>query len=167
MDSEPNQGGRPTDYQQHYNEQAYKLCLLGATDKDLSDFFEVCEATINNWKISHPKFLESVHAGKKMADIEVAHSLYKTTSDRTVIEQQAFKTKNVFWEDGKRVEKEEIQIVEVEKIIPADFRGQQFWLNNRNPERWRTKQEVDHTTMGEKMNIISLGSGVNPNEPTK
>lgn len=27
---------------------------------------------------------------------------------------------------------------------------------------WSDKQEVDHTTKGESMNVISLGSGVNP-----
>jgi hypothetical protein len=31
--------GRPTKYKEEYNEQAYKLCLLGATDKELADFF--------------------------------------------------------------------------------------------------------------------------------
>ncbi len=36
-------------YQEDYAEQAYKLCLLGATDNTLADFFEVSEQTINNW----------------------------------------------------------------------------------------------------------------------
>jgi len=157
--------GAPSKYNDKYAEQAYKLCLLGATDKDLADFFECCEATINNWKIANPNFLESIHAGKKVADMEVAHSLYKTTQDRVVIEQTPFKTKNVFYnEEGKRIEVEKIEIVETEKVIPADFRGQQFWLNNRNPERWRTKQEVDHTTGGHEMSIISLGTGIDPSK---
>jgi hypothetical protein len=30
--------GRPTKYRVDYNEQGYKLCLLGATDNDLADF---------------------------------------------------------------------------------------------------------------------------------
>jgi len=133
--------GRPTDYKEEYNEQAYKLCLLGATDEDMAGFFNVCEATINNWKNEYPEFLESIYAGKKAADIEVAHSLYKGTQDRVVIEQQAFKVKVGQYE-------EDIKVVDVQKVIPADFRNQQFWLKNRNPDRWRDKQEVDHTTNG-------------------
>lgn len=29
---------------------------------------------------------------------------------------------------------------------------------------WSDKQEIDHTTQGDKMNIISLGSGIKPQE---
>ena len=46
---EQNKQGRPTKYEEEYNEQAYKLCLLGATDKEIGDFFNVDERTINNW----------------------------------------------------------------------------------------------------------------------
>lgn len=158
--------GRPNKYEEIFNEQAYKLCLLGATDKDLADFFLVCEATINNWKNEFPEFLESIVKGKKKADMEVANSLYQTTQDRIVIEQQAFKCKSVTWEDGKRVEKEKVELVDVEKVIPADFRSQSFWLKNRKSDTWRDKQEIDHTTGGEKINIISLGTGIKPNEST-
>jgi hypothetical protein len=42
--------GRPTKYQPEFAEQAYKLCLLGATDPEMADFFEVCVATVQNWK---------------------------------------------------------------------------------------------------------------------
>ena len=137
-------GGRPTLYKPEYNEQAFKLCLLGATDKEIADFFEVDERTINNWKKDHPEFFQSVRAGKKVSDMEVATSLFQTTQDRVVKEQQAFKTKNVFYNDeGKRIEEERIKIVEVDKVIPADFRSQQFWLKNRKSDAWRDKQELD------------------------
>lgn len=38
-------GGRPTRYKAEYAQQAYKLCLLGATDKELADFFHVSGQT--------------------------------------------------------------------------------------------------------------------------
>ena len=56
--------GRPTNYKKEYDEQAYKLCLLGATDKEMADFFNVKEQTINNWKKNHPSFFESIKRGK-------------------------------------------------------------------------------------------------------
>ena len=74
-------GGQPTSYQSEYNEQARKLCLLGYTDKQLADFFGVCEATINNWKLAHPQFLESIKAGKETADCNVVQSLYHKALD--------------------------------------------------------------------------------------
>lgn len=137
--------GAPTKYKEEYNEQVYKLCLLGAKDTEIADFFEVCEATINNWKIDFPQFLESIRNGKTKADLEVANSLYKTTSDRIIKKQVPIKTKNIYWKDGKKVEEEEIQIVEVEETIPADFRSQSFWLRNRKSDAWREKSEVDST----------------------
>lgn len=144
--AEGNEGGRPTLYKEEYNEQAYKLCLLGATDKELADFFDVTETTINNWKNEYEVFFESIRNGKKIADMDVAHSLYQTTQDRTVIEQQAFKCKEVYYNDeGKRIESEKIEIVDVEKVIPADFRSQQFWLKNRKADSWRDKTEVENT----------------------
>ncbi|MCV5625819.1 hypothetical protein OFN31_29725, partial [Escherichia coli] len=47
-------------YQEAYAEQARKLCLLGYTDAELADFFEVSESTINKWKLDYPKFSESI-----------------------------------------------------------------------------------------------------------
>lgn len=58
--------GAPTKYDEVFNEQVYKLCLLGAIDKEIAEFFNVCEATINNWKIEYPEFLESIKKGNKL-----------------------------------------------------------------------------------------------------
>jgi len=161
-DTTVNLGGAPTLYKEVYGAQAFKLCLLGATDKDLADFFEVSEATINNWKLAQPEFLESIREGKKSADMEVVASLYKSTQDRIVVKQMPFKTKVVEWIDGKRCERESIEIVEVEDIVAADFRAQQFWLKNRTTN-WKDKQDIDHTTAGQPI-IVSLGSGVKPTD---
>ncbi|HFK5582146.1 TPA: terminase [Elizabethkingia anophelis] len=125
--------GAPTKYLEVYNDQVYKLCLLGATDKEISDFFNVCEATINNWKNEHPSFLESIKAGKQIADYNVANRLY----------QRAL---------GFEHDSEEIKIVEgsiervpIKKIYPPDPTSAIFWLKNRQPAKWRDKQEVEQS----------------------
>lgn len=82
--------GRPTDYKEEYEQQAYKLCLLGYTDKELADFFGVCEATINNWKHDHPGFLESLKEGKAQSDVEVEQSLRDKALDGDT-------TAQIFW----------------------------------------------------------------------
>jgi hypothetical protein len=132
--------GRPTLYKSEYNQQAHKLCLLGATDQEIADFFEVNVDTINEWKKKYPEFSVSISEGKKIADMEIAHNLYLGAKDRVVVEQQAFKVKTVKWNaKGQKLESEEIKIIELEKVIPADFRNQSFWLRNRKPETWREK----------------------------
>lgn len=133
-----NKEGRPTLFQEEYCEQVEKLCKLGATDAEIAEFFGVCEATVNNWKSNYPKFLESIRLGKKVADMKVANALFDGALDRVVIEKQAIKVKTGQY-------KEKVEIIEVEKIIPGDFRNQQFWLKNRKSDVWRDKQEMDHS----------------------
>jgi hypothetical protein len=48
--------GRPSKYRDEFPEQAFKLCLLGATDVQLAAFFDVDVATIDRWKGSTRSF---------------------------------------------------------------------------------------------------------------
>lgn len=135
--------GRPTEYKDSYDEQAFKLCLLGATDKEIADFFEVSETTVNNWKLQHPSFLESLKNGKTIADAEIANSLYNRAKGVIVKHQQAFKMKETFYEEGKKSsESETIEIVDLEQELPPDTTAAIFWLKNRAKATWREKQEA-------------------------
>ncbi len=142
--------GRPTDYKPEYNEQAYKLCLLGATDKELADFFEVTEQTINNWKKDHDGFFESLKSAKVIADAEVADSLNQRARGYRYIEQQAIKVKEVTYENGRRLrEIEHVEVVPTERVAPPDTTAAIFWLKNRSQRNWRDR--VDVTSDGEKI----------------
>ena len=122
---------RPSKYKEEYAEQAYKLCLLGATDKDMADFFGVEESTINNWKKTKDGFLESLKSGKIMADAEVANSLYNRAKGYDHVN-----TKEVM-KDGEPITLEE------HKHIPADPTSIIYWLKNRQPDKWRDKREYN------------------------
>ena len=67
--------GRPTAYREEYAEQARKLCLLGATNAELADFFDVTTQTINNWATRHKPFFDARKEGKDAADARVEQSL--------------------------------------------------------------------------------------------
>src|SRR5256885_1100429 len=69
--------GRPTLYREEYIEQVLKLCRLGATDRELSDFFDIAESTLNLWKLEHPEFSDALKEGKAKADAEVADKLFR------------------------------------------------------------------------------------------
>lgn len=144
----PHAGGRPSLYQPAYAEQAFKLCLLmGATDKDLADFFEVCEATINNWKLDFPEFATQLRAGKTQADMHIASKLFNRAEGARWTEEVAHKVKTEHFDDlGKKLRTEEhIETVEITKGAPPDTTAAIFWLKNRDPKRWRDKQELQHT----------------------
>lgn len=132
--------GRPTNYRKEYNEQAYKLCLLGATDKELGDFFNVCEETINKWKRTHKEFSVSIKSGKEIADATVASKLFHRAT--------GYEHEDV---DIKMFEGQIIQ-TQLVKHYPPDTAAGIFWLKNRQPKRWRDKQDVDVTTKGESIN---------------
>jgi len=121
-------GGAPSKYRPEMAEQAAKLCRLGATDKDLADFFEVSELTINRWKKAHPEFCKSLKSGKILADAEVADRLYRRALG--------------YSHDAVKLFNYEGQIVQGEYVqhYPPDTTACIFWLKNRRPDQWRDKQ---------------------------
>lgn len=126
--------GRPTLYKSEYDEQAFKLCLLGATDADLADFFDVNEDTINEWKKVHPTFSESLKKGKLVADANVANRLYQRALGYEHEEDEIFNYR------GKPV------VVPTVKHYPPDATSAIFWLKNRQKDKWRDKH--DHELSG-------------------
>jgi hypothetical protein len=117
--------GQPTKYRKEYNKQAYKLCLLGATDVEMADFFEVEEKTINNWKQKHPKFLQSLKEGKLQADAEVADKLFQRAKGYEHPEDK------VFCNNG------EITTYRVTKHYPPEVGAIALWLKNRRHIHWK------------------------------
>lgn len=121
--------GRPSRYKEEYNEQARKLCRLGATDKELAEFFGVAVSTVNLWKQKYPEFSESLKEGKQLADAEVAEKLYQRATGYS------------HPEDDIRVVSGEIVITPTIKHYPPDTTAAIFWLKNRRPDLWRDKPD--------------------------
>lgn len=127
--------GRPTAYRVEYVEQARKLCLLGATDVQLADFFGVTDTTIVNWRNKHPEFREAVREGKLEADAKVAESLYRRACGYS---HDAVK----IVADAKTGTEHVVPYVE---HYPPDTTACIYWLKNRAPEHWRDKHHVEHS----------------------
>ena len=87
--------GRPTAYKKEYNEQVIGLCRLGATDKDLANFFGVAESTVHKWKKDFSEFSESIKEGKEQSDLNVANSLYQKALNGDT-------TAMIFWLKNRR-----------------------------------------------------------------
>lgn len=145
--SEPKRGvGRPSSYRDEYADQGYKLCLLGSTDVEMADFFGVSEQTLNAWKKAHPVFLESITRGKAGADGNVAEKLYQRALGYS---HAAVK---IFMPAGAQ----EPVYADYTEHYPPDTQAASLWLRNRQPKKWRDKQEVEHS--GELIvNRVSFG----------
>ena len=139
--------GRPTDYRDEFAVQAGKLCCLGATDKDIADFFGVDERTINRWKDQHADFCQSLKRGKMSADAEVADCLFRRA---TGYKQEAIKI----------MQHKGIPVIQAyQETYPPDVTACIFWLKNRRPDLWRDKVEVKNEHSGK-----IEGSGFTPEE---
>ena len=123
--------GRPTDYKEEYDEQAFKLCLLGATDEQMGDFFGVSKQTINTWKHKHPTFLDSIKRGKIDADANVAMALYHRALG--------------YSHPDVHITSYEGEITETDLIkhYPPDTAAAFIWLKNR--AGWKDRQDIEHS----------------------
>jgi hypothetical protein len=144
--------GRKPKYKPEYAEQAYRLCLMGLIDKELADFFEVKEQTINNWKKDYPEFFESLKKGKLVADGKVSESLYHRSL--------GYKHKDLYITQYQgQVIKEEIM-----KHYPPDTTACIFWLKNRQPGVWSDKQTTVHEIPKNSSFEIKFRNGDSVNE---
>jgi len=137
--------GRPSKYKTEYAQKAYKLCLLGATDKDMADFFEVAEDTIYEWKKVHQEFSETLKRGKLEADAVIAQKLYHRA--------KGYEHKELI---TATFQGQITDMREVTKHYPPDTTAAIFWLKNRQPRQWRDRQEIDLGNKDDKPFVIKL-----------
>lgn len=128
--------GRPTKFKPEYVEQARKLANLGATDREVAEFFEVAESTVHLWKHEHPEFSESLKVGKEAADDRVEQSLYRRALGYS---HDAVKMHVV---DGA------VSLTPYVEHYPPDTTAAIFWLKNRRKAEWRDKTETDVNLTG-------------------
>lgn len=118
--------GRASKYFPEFPEQARNLCLLGATDAELAQYFGVAESTLNLWKKEHPEFSESMRAGKLGADGQVAGAMFKRAVGFTYLDNHVSVTNELG-----------AVVTPVEKVVHPDVQAGKFWLKNRRKDDWR------------------------------
>ena len=137
--------GRPEAYRKEYAVQARKLCLLGYIDRELAEFFNISEKTLNAWKERHPIFLQSIKEGKALPDADVAACLLHRAMG------YSHKAVKIMQADGESYEHEYVE------HYPPDTAAGIFWLKNRQPEKWRDTARLEHTGKdGEEMTIKTI-----------
>ncbi|WP_268914097.1 helix-turn-helix domain-containing protein [Lentilactobacillus sp. SPB1-3] len=106
----------------------------GLTDEQIAQNMGISSATLYVWENKYPEILESLKKGKEVTDYAVESALLRRALGYKTVEV----TKSISEETG------ELEIFkEVEKEVPPDTTAQIFWLKNRQPEKWRDKQDID------------------------
>lgn len=127
----PAKRGRPSSLKPETIEQARKLAELGATDREMADFFKVDERTLYRWKLDDPEFCQALKLGKEAADDRVEKSLYHRALGYS---HPAVK---IFNDEGEPL------IVDYIEHYPPDTTAAIFWLKNRRRTEWRDSQPGD------------------------
>jgi hypothetical protein len=108
-----------TKYTVDIAEKAYKLSLLGMTDKEMIEFFGIAEQTWYNWQNRFPSLREAIQKGKIEADSNVAYANYKRAIGYEYEEEVA------------HVIDEKVVKTKLQKHMAPNPTAFIFWLKNR------------------------------------
>lgn len=115
----------------------------GLTDEQIAENMGIRRPTLYDWKKKHPDISDTLKKGKEVVDLQVENALLKRAL--------GYKYDEVTKELGTTVDEEKgfikamVETKRVTKEVQGDVTAQIFWLKNRRPDRWRDKQDIEHT----------------------
>lgn len=122
--------GPPEAYKDWMPRTVRKLCMLGCTDKQISEVLEIGARTLARYKQEIPEMRQAMAEGRALADAEVASSLYHRAIGYSHPEEKIFNNQG------------EILRAQTTKHYPPDTGAASLWLRNRQPENWRDSKEI-------------------------
>lgn len=143
--------GRPTKFSKTIQPHIQKMATRGFTDAEMAQILGVTEHTFCNWKLKYKSFFQSLSDWKLRADSEIERSLYERAHG------YSHPDSTPKWIDGHPgadgyVEGHWEYSSQI-KHYPPDATSMIFWLKNRQPARWRDKQELE---VGLSSNLMDL-----------
>jgi hypothetical protein len=144
--------GRTGYWEPKFTKQAYKLALLGATDKQMADFFGVATSVFEYWKQQKDELTASIKRGRLEADAKVAHALYKRAlgykhADVHIMSNRVQEFDQVTGKVTKEYTKP--LIVPITKYYPPDTVACIKWLSLRQKEQWAEISKLQVTYEGD------------------
>lgn len=128
--------GKPSKYDTHVGSKLVMIsewAIKGLTDKDICTNLRIAVSTFCSYKLKYPELVEALKGNKDEADLVVENSMYKNAV--------GFEYEEVTEElvDGK------MQVTRrVTKLSAPNTTAGIYWLNNRQPKKFRTKQEIEN-----------------------
>lgn len=112
----------------------------GLTDEQISSNAGIATATLYDWKKRFPEISEALKKGKEVVDVQVENALLKRALGYSYDEVTQELCENA------KTGKVELKVTKkVTKEVSPDTTAQIFWLKNRRPDRWRDKQDIEHS----------------------
>ena len=144
----------------------------GLTDEQIAQNIGITPSTLYEWKNKYSEISESLKRGKEVVDYQVENALLKRALGYEFEEQTYIAVEMNQEEYDLRVDIElatwhknnpnatqdeldrfimsiprtkEILEKKVVKQVAPDTTAQIFWLKNRRPDKWRDKQDIQHS----------------------
>lgn len=109
----------------------------GLSDKQIASNIGYNETYFSELKGKIPELSEAIKKGRAPIDFAIENKMFQKANGMKVKVQQAVKVKDVYYdEEGRRCEKERVEVVELEQEVPPDTTAGIFWLKNRKPKQW-------------------------------
>jgi len=131
----------------------------GLTDEQIANNLGIGKTAFYKYKKEHVNFANALKKGKEVIDFEVESSLLKRALgyEYTEVTKERIMRKD---EKGQPITDihgfpcyDMVVTKTVKKEVVPDTTAQIFWLKNRRPDKWRDKQEMQHSgDMG--LNIV-------------
>jgi len=118
----------------------------GLSDEQIANNIGIRTSTYYVWLKKHSDISEAIKKGKEVADYEVENAMFKRAIGYEYEETKTYISDS----DGKRQKRVEKTV----KHIAADTTAQIFWLKNRRPDKWKDKQDIEHS--GDVNNQVDL-----------
>lgn len=106
----------------------------GLIDEQIAKNMGIGTSTLYEWKNRFPEIVEALKRGKEIVDQEVENALLKRALGYQYVEVRT-----------EREGEGPAKITETVKEVLPDVGAQIFWLKNRQPEKWRDKQSIEHS----------------------
>ena len=139
--------GRKSKYETNVQPRLLEIaawCRDGYTDKEIAEKLDISQDSFYKYKNEFSEFSDTLKETKEIADIKVENSLKKNANGYDYEEQTVVMKKEVIYKDGKRVKEITYpEVITLTKHKEAETKAQQFWLQNRKPEKWRNQSQVE------------------------
>ena len=116
----------------------------GLTDEQIALNIGVKRQTLYDWKNKHPDISDALKKGKEVVDRAVENTLLKRALGYQYDEVTKEAVKRLDDESGEWI----TVIAETKRVtkeVQGDTRAQIFWLKLRRPDKWRDKQDIQHS----------------------
>jgi len=144
--------GRKSKYQDDFPLRAEGLARSGLTDRQIAIKLGISKTAFYEYLKFYTDFADSLKRGKAPVDTKVENALLKRAL--------GYELEEVMTEydiAGKKRDETALpsKVRKTKKEVLPDVTAQIFWLKNRQPMKWRDKQELEHSGQMTMINVIS------------